>query len=302
MDNPKAARDIIVNNDAVYGYSPNLKSPRIGEFSKKIDWTNKKQVEIVRKIRQEYHNANKQVLQKLYKEGYTTKEIAEKMVEERNKNRLNSYIQNDDMEGLKIVKQSNLKTYGNEAGMTFEQALKKEERLRDNGMENGTIMERYASIKNPLEIGWDYGDWHGNNVAQLMLETELFEGEPHEIETNAELERIIELPEKEADRAVVKLLKSLRYDGQAIVSLEINTVKDIGSKYEYYNVVVTVFDLHKNYIKSLFKKYNAKIKYKKETLPQVNPQLHEWLGIFNESVSGKSISYKSRRAQGEDVR
>lgn len=41
-------------------------------------------------------------------------EIATRMIEERNRSRINSYIQSGDLEGLEIVKQSNLKTYGNE--------------------------------------------------------------------------------------------------------------------------------------------------------------------------------------------
>lgn len=61
----------------------------------------------------------------MYNEGYTTREIAIKMVEERNRNRLNSYIDRGNFEGLEIVKQSNLNTYGNEYGMSIEQALKK---------------------------------------------------------------------------------------------------------------------------------------------------------------------------------
>ena len=36
-----------------------------------------------------------------------------------------SYIENDDMLGFEIVKQSNLNTYGNEMGMTLEQAGEK---------------------------------------------------------------------------------------------------------------------------------------------------------------------------------
>lgn len=65
------------------------------------------------------------MLQDLYDSGYTTKDIAAKMVEERNMNRINSYISNGDLEGLEIVKQSNLETYGNEFGMSLEQALEK---------------------------------------------------------------------------------------------------------------------------------------------------------------------------------
>ena len=125
MDNPKAARDIIENPDAVYGFSPNPESTRIGKYADKIDWTNPEQVAVARQTREAYHNVNESMLQDLYNSGYTTKDIAAKMVEERNMNRINSYINNGDLEGLEIVKQSNLETYGNEFGMSLEQALEK---------------------------------------------------------------------------------------------------------------------------------------------------------------------------------
>ena len=35
MDNPKAAMDIIENPDAVYGFSPNSESTRIGKYADK---------------------------------------------------------------------------------------------------------------------------------------------------------------------------------------------------------------------------------------------------------------------------
>ena len=125
MDNPKAARDIIENPNAVYGFSPNPESTRIGKYANKIDWTNPEQVAIARQTRKAYHDANESMLQNLYDKGYTTQDIAKKMVEERNINRINSYIKNGDLEGLAIVKQSNLETYGNEFGMSLEQALDK---------------------------------------------------------------------------------------------------------------------------------------------------------------------------------
>ena len=125
MDNPKAARDIVENTDAVYGYSPNPESTRIGEFASKIDWTDPDQVAIARQTRQGYHEANEAKLQALYNQGYTTEEIVARMVEERNMSRINIYIKNGDLKGLEIMKKSNLKTYGNELGMTLEQALEK---------------------------------------------------------------------------------------------------------------------------------------------------------------------------------
>ena len=125
MDNPKAARDIIENSDAVYGFSPNPDSTRIGKFANKIDWTDPQQVEIAKQTRLEYHVNNEQMLDNLYKQGYSTEDIARKMVNGRNANRLNSYLEKGDMEGYEIARKSNIDTYQNANGPTPELMLKK---------------------------------------------------------------------------------------------------------------------------------------------------------------------------------
>ena len=124
-NNPKAARDIIENSDAVYGFSPNPDSTRIGKFANKIDWTDPQQVEIAKQTRLEYHVNNEQMLDNLYKQGYSTEDIARKMVNERNANRLNSYLEKGDMEGYEIARKSNIDTYQNANGPTPELMLKK---------------------------------------------------------------------------------------------------------------------------------------------------------------------------------
>lgn len=125
MNNPKAARDIIENLEAVYGYSPNPESTRIGKYADMIDWTDPEQVAVARQTREAYHIENEARLQNLYNEGYSTEEIAAIMKEERNVIRLNSYIKEKNYEGLAVMKQSNLATYGNENGMSLQQALEK---------------------------------------------------------------------------------------------------------------------------------------------------------------------------------
>jgi len=125
MDNPKAAKDILENSDAVYGFSPNPESSRIGKFANKIDWTDLNQVEIARQTRLEYHVNNEEMLDNLYKQGYSTEEIARKMVNERNANRLSSYLERGDMEGYEMARKSNLDTYQNANGPTPESLLKK---------------------------------------------------------------------------------------------------------------------------------------------------------------------------------
>ncbi len=78
-------------------------------------------------------------------------------------------------------------------------------------------------------------------------------------------------------------------NGQAIISVEFESSKDYEGKNEFFNVIITVFDLHENYIKKLFRKNNAEIKYEKEDLEQVNPQLYKWLRTFNSKSSKDSI-------------
>ena len=84
--------------------------------------------------------------------------------------------------------------------------------------------------------------------------------------------------------------------GQAIISVEFESTKDIESKNDYYNVVVTMFDLNKRYLRNQFTKYGATIAYKNEALAQVNPQLLEWLETINAEASNKSIRNNSEKS------
>ncbi|SFD38775.1 Metallopeptidase toxin 4 [Bacillus sp. 491mf] len=68
---------------------------------------------------------NEKMLNNLYSQGYSTEDIARKMVNERNSNRLNSYIEKDDMEGYELVRKSNLQTYNNAEGPTPESLFEK---------------------------------------------------------------------------------------------------------------------------------------------------------------------------------
>lgn len=83
-----------------------------------------------------------------------------------------------------------------------------------------------------------------------------------------------------------------------IISMEMNTVKDINSKYKKYNLVVSVFSAKDNYIKNNLLKNGVEIEYKKEDLPQVNSQLYEWLAIVNDKSSTNSISNSSQNVNG----
>ncbi len=126
MENPVAAKDIVVNPDAVYGYSPNPDSTRLGKFADAIDWTNKEQVAVSREERAAYLEEFKtlyRLIEDMLGEGRSVEEIARAVSTKRNEIRLASYDNNP--KGLEVVKQSNLETYGQEEGPTPDQLFEK---------------------------------------------------------------------------------------------------------------------------------------------------------------------------------
>lgn len=120
MENPKAAADIIVDPNAVYGYAPNPASTRLGSFAD-YDWSDATFVAQMRQEREEYHAS----LQELYQlkadmeaQGKSAEEIARAVSTRRNEMRMEAY--KDDPVGLAKLKESNLATFGNENGGTPE--------------------------------------------------------------------------------------------------------------------------------------------------------------------------------------
>ena len=126
MENPSAAEDIVVNPDAVYGYSPNPESTRLGTYADAIDWTDEDQVAAARQERADYLNSFKdlyKLIEDMLAEGKNVEEIARASSAKRNEIRLASY--DDNPEGLEKVKKSNLDTYGHEEGPTPDQLYEK---------------------------------------------------------------------------------------------------------------------------------------------------------------------------------
>ena len=124
-ENPAAMEDIVANPDAVYGFSPDPESPRLGSFAD-YDWTDPEVVAEAQKERREYHESMDTMTDILYRmrdEGASMEEMARAVSEERNRLRLESY--KDDPKGLAEVKESNLKTYGHEEGPTPDQLYEK---------------------------------------------------------------------------------------------------------------------------------------------------------------------------------
>ncbi len=78
-----------------------------------------------------------------------------------------------------------------------------------------------------------------------------------------------------------------------LISIELNTVKDINNKNNKYNLIISAFSAKDNYIKNIISKNDIKILYTKEGLSQVNPQLYEWLATINEIPSIDSIPENS---------
>lgn len=115
-ENPSAMEDVIVNPDAVYGFSPNPDSKRLGTYAE-YDWTDPEKVESYRQERIKYHDSFSsmyEMLDKMNKEHKSVEEMARAVSAERNRLRLAVYA--DDSEGLQKVKESNLEAYGNEEG------------------------------------------------------------------------------------------------------------------------------------------------------------------------------------------
>ena len=113
MENPNAAKDIVVNPEAVYGYSPSPDSVRLKQYVDAIDWTDADAVAAGRKEREEYHesmSALYRMIEDMLGQGKNVEEIARAVSKTRNEIRLTSY--DGDPEGLEIVKKSNLDTYG----------------------------------------------------------------------------------------------------------------------------------------------------------------------------------------------
>lgn len=120
MENPKAAADIIVDPDAVYGYVPNPDSVRLGAFAK-YDWSDAAFVAQMKQEREAYHESIHELYQTkadMEAEGKSVEEIARTVSNRRNEMRIEAY--KDDPDGLATLKESNLNKYGNETGGTPE--------------------------------------------------------------------------------------------------------------------------------------------------------------------------------------
>ena len=116
-DNPNAMKDIVVNPDAVYGFSPSPDSTRLKDYADAIDWTDPEQVAKARAQRQAYHDSMSELyrmIEDMLHEGKDVETIARAVSKRRNELRLEADA--NDPEALALTKKSNLETYGDEMG------------------------------------------------------------------------------------------------------------------------------------------------------------------------------------------
>lgn len=125
-ENPGAMRDIVENPAAVYGFSPNPDSARLGSYADALDWTDPDQVAEARAQRQAYHDSLSELyrmIEEMLLQAQPVEDIARAVSQRRNELRLAAY--GEDPEQLALVKKSNLETYGNEMGPTPDQLYEK---------------------------------------------------------------------------------------------------------------------------------------------------------------------------------
>ena len=125
-DHPYAMKDIVANPDAVFGFSPSPESTRLKEFVDALDWTSPQEVAMAREERRKYHESLSELyrmIEEMLGEAKPVEEIARAVSQRRNEIRLEAH--QDDPEGLAMVKQSNLDTYGNELGPTADSLYEK---------------------------------------------------------------------------------------------------------------------------------------------------------------------------------
>ena len=138
------------------------------------------------------------------------------------------------------------------------------------------------------------------NYSKLYLAVRkdgVFKGHYHNLgaETAKKLPSILSNPDAivQLDNGRLNIFTTIKTEkgDNGVISVELNSTKDIDGKYEDYNVVVTMFSSDDNYVKNLLSGKNISVKYTKEDLSQVNPQLYKWLAIINDKSSAdNSIS------------
>lgn len=153
----------------------------------------------------------------------------------------------------------------------------------EGGRDRRILMRRDALYLAVRKDGVQDGHYHGLG-SDVMKELPKYLADPDVIISTVDRET----GEESQNRRLI-LTHTDGANGQGIISVEFETIKTFDDNKEYFNVVVTAFDLHKNYLAQLFKKHGATVKYRKESLAQSNLQLYEWLEIINAKLSDNII-------------
>lgn len=116
--------DLIPDPEGVYGYMP-TEASQFHASKWPVDWSNAEQVAQARVVRLEYHDglAKKQIyIDDLRASGLSDEDIARKLVDARNNDRLSHY---KTPEALEVVYERNLGLYRNKLGPTYESQIAK---------------------------------------------------------------------------------------------------------------------------------------------------------------------------------
>lgn len=127
------------------------------------------------------------------------------------------------------------------------------ERREGSPQRDARIMHLRANLQNPLEVDYDFGDWHGPTVVRELLDNEIFkDDEIYNGHTGAEINQALEDAlrnmnanwwenDPEDDRAVRELLMRFGYDGIAYpneaegVTPEMRATGDYPTSYIVFN-------------------------------------------------------------------
>lgn len=175
---------------------------------------------------------------------------------------------------------------------------------RVKGEDNAKIMPLYVSIQNPLTVDMDYGDWHGKNVAGMLVETEVFDGDPNQEEIEARLHEIAEMDDSpETDNELRQYLRSLGYDGIKYRN-EFEVDEPYSGNYEYSWIAFNPNQLKSIYNIGLFSENSDDIYHSSREriaeLPEDKRKIAEKALDFNEHQTTTGAPLKT--LAGSDIR
>ncbi len=208
MMNPKTAEDIVENPEAVYGYSPNPNSKRLGSYAD-MAWTDKATVEAGRQSRIEYYNDMKSLMDlanSLMAKGESTEKIARAVSAKRNEIRIASY--KNDPDGLARLYESNLATYGNKEGPTADSLYKKYGSWT-------TVLQKAFSVNSGMDACLGLYDEH-YQLYKVVGEVKTFTG----IVGNTKVRDINKTSASEITECIMNnVLCAMKYDSKTAIDL-----------------------------------------------------------------------------------